>query len=185
MTMSGYECENNNETETHPHVFFFICFHPSNFNSSITLPQNAAHDTLAWMTVNLLTLSSSNSEFLLTELRQQLAKIHSSPLDIIHSVHILSFISDRHPLSSIKYLRYRILLVSYSWTSLQCISLDYETSNTIATCSVQSKIDYCNSICYRLPNYQKTASGRFSTCLFVPQFPHAVHIVNIFYTGYK
>jgi len=32
--------------------------------------------------------------------------------------------------------------------------LDLKTASTIATSIVHSKLDYCNSLCYNLPEYQ-------------------------------
>ena len=41
----------------------FISFHPSNFHSNISHLQNALQQISSWMTANLLTLSSSKTEF--------------------------------------------------------------------------------------------------------------------------
>jgi len=46
------------------------------------------------MTANLLTLNSSKTEFLLIGLKNQLAKIHNSSLNISHSSRNLGFIFD-------------------------------------------------------------------------------------------
>ena len=46
------------------------------------------------MSANLLTLNTSKTEFLLTGLKQQLAKINSCSLDIVHSARNLGFIFD-------------------------------------------------------------------------------------------
>jgi len=48
------------------------------------------------MTANLLTLNSSKTEFLLTGLKQQLAKISSCSLDTVHSARNLGFIFHEH-----------------------------------------------------------------------------------------
>jgi len=53
----------------------FISFHPSDFHSNISHLQNALQQISSWMTANLLTLSSSKTEFLLIGLKQQLSKI--------------------------------------------------------------------------------------------------------------
>jgi len=48
------------------------------------------------MTANILTLDSSETEFLLIWLKNQLAKIHNSSLDTSHSARNLGFIFDEH-----------------------------------------------------------------------------------------
>ena len=58
-------------------LFFF--FYPSVLDSTITHLQHALQHISSWMTVNLLTLNSSKTEFLLIGLPQQLAKINTSP----------------------------------------------------------------------------------------------------------
>ena len=50
----------------------------------------------SWMTANILTLDSSETEFLLIWLKNQLAKIHNSSLDTSHSARNLGFIFDEH-----------------------------------------------------------------------------------------
>ena len=48
------------------------------------------------MTVNILTLNSSETEFLLIGLSKQLAKIHNSSLNISYSARNLGFMFDEH-----------------------------------------------------------------------------------------
>jgi len=48
----------------------FFSFHPLNFGSSISRPQNALQQISSWMTANLLTLNSSKTEFLLIRLQK-------------------------------------------------------------------------------------------------------------------
>jgi len=48
------------------------------------------------MTANLLTLSSSKTEFLLIGLKKQLDKIHISSLNTTHSTGSLGFVFDEH-----------------------------------------------------------------------------------------
>ena len=51
----------------------FLSFHPSEFHSNITHLQNALQQISSWMTANLLTFNSSETEFLLIGLKQQLS----------------------------------------------------------------------------------------------------------------
>ena len=84
-----------------------------------------------------------------------LAKINSCSLDTVHSTRNLGFISDEHRTFSDQ-----ISALSNSCYShirqLRCIRpyLDLKTASTIATSIVHSKLDYCNSLCYSLPEYQ-------------------------------
>jgi len=70
----------------------FPSFYPSNLDSSIIHLQNALQAISSWMSANLLTLSTSKTEFLLIGLKQQLAKINSCSLDTVHSARNLGFI---------------------------------------------------------------------------------------------
>ena len=63
-------------------------FHPPDFHSSL----NRLQDILQ----QILTLNSSKTEFLLTGLKQQLAKIHHPSLNCTHSDRNLGFIFDEH-----------------------------------------------------------------------------------------
>jgi len=107
------------------------------------------------MTANLLTLNLSTTEFLLIELKHQLAKISSCSRDTAHSARNLVFIFDEHISSSDQ-----ISALSKSCYShvcqLHCIRpyLDHKTASTIATSIVHSKLDYCHSLHYSLPNTQ-------------------------------
>jgi len=67
---------------------------PSNFDSSIIHLQNALQHISSWMTANLLTPISSKTEFLLTGLKNVLAKINNSSLNTSDYVWSLGFIFD-------------------------------------------------------------------------------------------
>jgi len=60
--------------------------------SSIDLLQNALTQIASWVSGNLLTLNSSETEFLLIGLSKQLANIHNSSLNTTHSARHLGFI---------------------------------------------------------------------------------------------
>ena len=88
-------------------------------------------------------------------LKQQLAKISFCSLDTAHSARNLGFIFDEHISFSDQ-----ISALSKSCYShirqLRCIwpYIDHKTASTIATSIVHSKLDYCNSLHYNLPNTQ-------------------------------
>jgi len=71
-------------------------FHPRNFDLSITHLQTALQLISFWMFANLLTLTSSKTEFLIIGLKQQLSQMDNSSLNTTHSVHNLGFIFDEH-----------------------------------------------------------------------------------------
>jgi len=129
-------------------------FYPSVFDSSITQLQHSLQKISSWMTANLLTLSSSKTEFLLVGL-PPLAKINTSSLITTHSARNLGFIFDEHltfsdQISALsKYCYYYI-------RELRCLRpyLDFKTVSNIATSIVHSKLNYCNSLYYNLPQFQ-------------------------------
>jgi len=111
----------------------FLSFHPAEFHSNITHLQNALQQISSWMTVNLLTLNSSKTEFLLIGLKQHLSKIHNSSLTTTHSARNLGFIFDEHltfsdQISALSKSCY------YHIRELRCIRpyLDFKTASTIA-----------------------------------------------------
>ena len=105
------------------------------------------------MSANLLTLSSAKTEFLLIGLKQQVVKIHNSSLNTTHLAgNFASHLGCSDHIS--------VLCKScYSHVrELRCIRL-YVDSKTacrsiIATSTVLSKLDCCNSLYYNLPKSQ-------------------------------
>jgi len=99
----------------------------------------------------------SKTEFLLTGLKKQLDKIHNST----RSARNLGFISDEHltfsdQISAISNACTGERVQYYHIRQLRCIRpyLDSTTACTIATSIVHSKLDYCNSLYYKLPKSQ-------------------------------
>ena len=119
------------------------------------------------MTANLLTLNSSQTEFLLIGLSKQLAKINNSSLTSSHSARNLGFIFDEHvtfsdQISSVSKSCY------YHIRQHRCIRpyLDTKTASTIVTSIVLSKLHYCNSIT-TCPSLRSPGSNRSRTLLHV------------------
>ena len=106
-------------------------------------------------TCNLLTLKLYKTEFLLIGLKQQMAKISSCSFDTAHSARNFGFIFDEHISFSDHISALSKSCYSYI-RQLRCIRpyLDHKTASTVATSIVHSKLDYCNSLYYNLPNAQ-------------------------------
>ena len=129
---------------------FFFCIY------SIYFVYSVQHIS-SWMTANLLTLNSSKTEFLLighsvsNNNSLKFTTAHSIPLiqlgTLVSSLTVITF-SDQISLSKSCYYHIR---------ELRCIRpyLNFKTANTIATSIVHSKLDYCNSLYYNLPKYQR------------------------------
>jgi len=116
-------------------------------------------------------LNSPKTEFLLIGLSKQLAKINNSSLTTTHSARNLGFISDEHltfsdqiSSSDLSPNLANIIFVSFAvsvHTSIQ------KTASTIATSTVRSKLDYCNSLYHNLPKSQITRLQQSRTLLHV------------------
>jgi len=133
----------------------FFSFYPSVFDTSITQLQHSLQQISSRMTASLLTLSSSKTAFILIGLPQQLVRINTSSLITGHSARNLGSIVDEHltfsdQISALPNSCY------YHICELCCIRpyLDFKTASTITTSIIHSKLDYCNSLYYNLPQSQ-------------------------------
>jgi len=136
------------------------------------------------MTDNLLTLNFSITEFLLIGFHQQLDKVHNCSLSTTDSARNLGFIFYSHLIFSDQ-----ISALSkscyYHIREFRCIRpyLDSKAASTIASSTVHSKLDYCNSIYYNLPKYQINPLHVIQNSLVravvkAPKFSHATPIVK-------
>jgi len=107
------------------------------------------------MSANLLTLNTSKTEFLLIELEQQLAKFYNCPIETTYSARDFGIIFDEHLTFSDQISSLSKSCYSHIRT-LRCIRpyLDFRITSTIAASIVHSKLDYCNSLYFNLPNSQ-------------------------------
>ena len=133
------------------------------------------------MAANLLTLNSTKTEFLLIGLKKQLAKIHNSSLVTSHSARNLGFIFDEHLTFADQITA--LSKACYHIRQLCCIRpyLDSSTACTIATSIVHSKLDYCNSLYYKLPKSQLSRLQQIQNSLArtVMKAPKSCHITPI------
>ena len=134
-----------------------------------------------WLLIFLLFNSSSKTEFLLIG-PNQLAKIHNSSLNISYSARNLGFIFDEHltfsdQITSLSKACY------YHIRQLRCNRpyLDSSTACTIANSIVHSKLDYCNSLYYKLPKSQLSRLQQIqnSVARTVVKAPKSCHITLI------
>ena len=160
----------------------FLYFHPSDFHSNISHLQNALQQISSWMTANLLTLNSSKAEFLLIGLKQQLSKIQDCSLTTTHSARNFGFIFDEH-LTFSDQITALSKFCYYHIRELRCISpyLDFKTASTIATSTVHSKLDCCNSLYHNLPNCQLNRLQQIQNSLAraIVKAPKSTHITAI------
>jgi len=131
------------------------------------------------MTANLLTLNSSKTEVLLIGLKK--ATCQNTQL-FFHSAQNLGLISDKH-------LTFSNRITSLSKAcychicQLCCIwpYLDSSTACTTATSVIYSKLDYCNSLYYRLPKSKLSRLQQIQNSLArtVIKAPKSCHITPI------
>ena len=157
-----------NSTSVSHHLYaddtqLFISFSPSTFSSSINLLQSSISQVSNWMSANLLSLNPSKTEFLIFGNTIQLSKLNDPSLHVDTNTVI-------HPTSTARNLGFLFdnnlsfdnqissVCKSSNWHihDLWRIrsTLDLNTTRTIATSLVHSKLDYCNSLYLNLPAYQ-------------------------------
>jgi len=109
-------------------------------------------------------------------------KIHDSSLTTTHSARSIGFIFDVHltfsdQISALSKSCY------YHIRKLRCTRpyLDFKTVSTIVTSIVHSKLDYCNSLYHKLPNYQLNRLQQIQNSLAraVVKAPKSSHITPI------
>jgi len=130
-------------------------FHPLNIDWSISHLQNAIQQISFWMTANHLTLNSYNTDFLLIGLKNQLAKIHNSSFDTSHSA--------RNLIWRTSYLLWPNCICLQSLLSITFVNFAVSGLTLIRQLPVpiaillsftHSKLDYRNSLYYKLPKFQ-------------------------------
>jgi hypothetical protein len=141
----------------------FISFKPNRFNENKLLLEKALTSISEWMASNRLSLNTSKTEFLLIGLKVQLSKILNPSVSVGQSASVapsssarnLGFIFDSQ-LSFAEHISALTRACFYHIRDLRRLRpcLDLKTAQTIATSLVHSKLDYCNSLYYCLPNTQ-------------------------------
>src|SRR5208282_281083 len=156
------------ETQVNHHLYaddtqLFISFSPHAAHVAL----DSLHATLAaisqWMASNFLTLNPAKTELLIIGLPTQLSKLHmpnlilpdNSSITPVQSARNLGIIFDSN-LSFDKHISNLSKICYFHIRDLRRIrpTLDFDTARTIATSLVHSKLDYCNSLYYNLPQSQ-------------------------------
>ena len=141
----------------------FISFIPSSYSSSINLLESSITQVSTWMSANLLSLNPSKTEFLIFGNSVQLSKLNNPALHIntntviqpISTARNLGFLFDNH-LSFHDQISSVCKSCNWHIHDLWRIrsTIDLNTTKTIATSLVHSKLDYCNSLYPNLPTCQ-------------------------------
>jgi len=139
----------------------FVSFSPSKFDEAHSCLQSTISAISNWMTANFLSLNPSKTEFLLIGLPYQLSKLNQPYLVLpdntsvypVSSARNLGVIFDSN-LSFSQHIKSISKSCFYHIRDLRRIrsTLNFETARTIATALVHSKLDYCNSLFYELPD---------------------------------
>jgi len=146
----------------------FLSFHPSDFHSNINHLQNALQQISSWMTANLLTLSSSKTEFFfLLDLNNNSLK-YTTPLSLQPTLlAILVLFSTNTLPSRTKSLHFlNLATITFVNFTVSAHTLTSKQPAPLPTSIVHSKLDYCNSLYYYFLNYL-TGSNRFKTLLLM------------------
>ena len=138
---------------------FSFLFSPSNFMHSVVQLQSVFSMVSTWMSANLLSLNPSKTEFLVIGLPRQLAKLDNPSftfgniaLQPVTHARNLGFIID-NKLNLDQQISAVTRSCCYHLRDLRRIrsTLDFNTTSTIATSLIQSKLDNCNSLYLNLP----------------------------------
>jgi hypothetical protein len=139
----------------------FVSFSPSKFDEAHSYLQSTISAISNWMAANFLSLNPSKTEFLLIGFPHQLSKLNqaclvlpdNTTLSPVTSARNLGVIFDSN-LSFCHHIKSLSKSCFYHIRDLRRIrsTLNFETARTIATALVHSKLDYCNSLFYKLPD---------------------------------
>ena len=138
----------------------YTCFTPISYSDAVSTLQQAFQSISSWMSANFLALNPSKTEFMLFGTPQQLLKLPNPSLSLSPNISITPVSSVRNlgvvfdPLLS---FHEHITKISqacfFHIRDLRRIRpyLTPETTATIGSALVQSKLDYCNSLLLNLP----------------------------------
>jgi hypothetical protein len=137
-----------------------MSFSATEFSRNISHLENTISLVQKWISSNFLSLNPSKTEFLIIDLRQQLAKLNHPTISLPNSVtlypvksaHNLGVIFD----STLSYSEHISAISKSCFNHIRDLrrlrsSIDQTIACTIATALIHSKLDYCNSLLLNLP----------------------------------
>jgi len=138
----------------------YLSFNASNSDHSLTLLSSTLNSVHNWLTANRLSVNPSKTEYLIIGTPQQRAKLSSSSINF-HTTTISPTDSTRNlgvifdqDLSHKQHISAVCKASYYQIRQLRQIrsSLDKNSAIVLANSLVSSKLDYCNSLFYGLPD---------------------------------
>ena len=152
---------------------------PAAVQSALQTLQRCSSDIKSWMLRNKLKLNDAKSEAVLCGSRQNRSKVQVKSLQVAdaevplsESVRDLGVLID-HDLSMNNHISAVVKTCFYYLRLLRKLRpvINQETANTIAVSLVHSRLDYCNSLLYGLPDRQtkrlqriQNVAARIVTC---------------------
>ena len=158
----------------------YISFSPTDSEYNLTILSTILNSVHNWLTANRLTVNPSKTEYLLIGTPQQRSKITSSDITFQNttlsptdSARNLGFIFDSD-------LSHEKQIASVCRTSFHHIrqlrqirsSLDSSSAIVLANSLVSSRLDYCNSLYYGLPDSSLHKLQRVQNALARVVYPH-------------
>jgi len=151
----------------------YISFHPSDAAGSLAFISSILDSVHTWLTNNRLTVNPSKTEYLLIGTSQQRSKVTTPAISFCSdnltpsmSCRNLGVILDSE-LSMKKHISSVCQTSYHQIRQLRQIrsSLDINSATILANSLVSSRLDYCNSLFYGLPDSSTSRLQRIQNCL--------------------
>ena len=172
----------------------YLSFKPDDLSSqqdAITAMQNCIDDVYSWMEHDKLLLNNEKTEFLVIGTRQQLFKVNISSITVGNSPimkssvvrNLGSYIDEKLPMNS--HINKVCNASFYYLHNIKRIRkhLSRDSSETLIHAFVSSRLDYCNSLLYGLPQVEIDKIQRVQNVavrlVFVqPKFCHITPVLS-------
>ncbi|MGK2863852.1 MAG: RNA-directed DNA polymerase [Chitinophagaceae bacterium] len=140
----------------------YLSFSPSDSQPSLSRLSNVLNITKDWFCVNKLALNSSKTEFLMIGTKQQCNKLPDDSKKLIFDNQIINRSEHARNLgvvfdSDLSYKQHISNLCRCSFLNVRMVSrirnlLDIKTAKMLVCSLVTSRLDYCNSLWFGLPD---------------------------------